>query len=121
MSSHDSQLSLRQMLDHAREAVAFTHGKLRADLETDRLLELGIVRLLEVLGEAAGRIPGEERARHSDIPWSEIIGLRNRLIHAYDAVDLDIVWRIVTDDLPPLVAALDRILSAEPPNHPTTE
>jgi len=53
----------------------------------------------------------KERDRYPDIPWSEIVGLRNRLIHGYDEVDFDILWQIVTDDLPPLVTALEKILS----------
>jgi uncharacterized protein with HEPN domain len=69
------------------------------------------VRLLEVLGEAANRIPSDEQKRHSEIPWSEIIGLRNRLIHGYDSIDLDILWQIVSEDLPLLIQALEKIVA----------
>ncbi|MGH7812560.1 MAG: HepT-like ribonuclease domain-containing protein [Candidatus Binataceae bacterium] len=79
----------------------------RADLDTDRQLNLSLVRLLEIIGEAAGRVSAEERTRHPDIPWTEIVGLRNRLIHGYDSVDFDILWQIVTGDLPRLIAALE--------------
>jgi len=65
---------------------------------------------LEIVGEAASRVPAEERSRNSEIPWTEIIGLRNRLIHAYDFVDHDILWQIITIDLPPLVAVLEKTL-----------
>ena len=99
------------MLDHTREAVAMVQGKTRQDLDRERKLNLSLVRLLEIVGEAANRVPRQERDRYSDIPWSEIVGLRNRLIHGYDEVDFDILWQIVTQDLPPLVAALERILS----------
>jgi uncharacterized protein with HEPN domain len=99
------------MLDHAREAVALAEGKTRRDLDNDRLLELALVRLLEIVGEAASRIPKEECAKHPEIPWPEIVGLRNRLIHGYDAVDLDILWQIIVHDLPPLVAALEAIVT----------
>jgi uncharacterized protein with HEPN domain len=84
-------------------------GKSRADLETDRVLSLAVVRLLEILGEAAGRVPSEVQQVHPSIPWSHIIGMRNRLIHGYDRVDLDIVWSVVVADLPPLVARLEEI------------
>jgi uncharacterized protein with HEPN domain len=67
--------------------------------------------LLEIVGEAASRIALEEQARHPEIPWSEIVGLRNRLIHGYDVVDLDILWKILTTDLPPLISALEAILA----------
>src|SRR5215813_8209490 len=98
MSRHEGDIRLRHMLDHAREAVAMASGRTRRDLDTDRQLNLSLVRLLEIVGEAAGRVPAEGRARHSDIGWPEIIGLRNRLIHGYDSVDFDILWQIVSDD-----------------------
>ena len=87
-------------------------GRTRAQLDSDRQLNLSLVRLLEIVGEAAGRVPAEDRASHPDIPWAEIVGLRNRLIHGYDSVDFDILWLIVSDDLPPLVAALETALGA---------
>ena len=73
-------------------------GRTRGELDTDRQLNLSLVRLLEIVGEAAGRVPVEERVRHRDIPWPEIVCLRNRLIHGYDSVDFDVLWRIVSDD-----------------------
>lgn len=85
-------------------------GKSRADLDTDRKLNLSLVRLLEVVGEAAGRVPKPEQDRYPAIPWMEIISLRNRLIHGYDQVDFDILWTIVTEDLPTLIGALGTIL-----------
>lgn len=110
MSRHEKDLRLRHMLDHAQEAVAMAHGKTRADLDSNRQLNLSLVRLLEIVGEAAGRVPPAERAHHPDIPWTEIVGLRNRLIHGYDSVDFDILWQIVNDDLPPLIVALEKAL-----------
>ncbi|MGO9267647.1 MAG: DUF86 domain-containing protein [Candidatus Binataceae bacterium] len=112
MSHHEGELRLRHMLEHANEAVAMARGRTRAQLDSDRQLNLSLVRLLEIVGEAAGRVPAEERARHPDIPWAEIVGLRNRLIHGYDSVDFDILWQIVSDDLPPLIAALEEALKA---------
>lgn len=82
-------------------------ARTRRDLDRDRQLELSLVRLLEVVGEAANRVPRDVQARYPEIPWSAIVGLRNRLIHGYDSVDLDIVWQIVQEDLAPLVRALD--------------
>jgi len=98
------------MLDHAREAVSMVRGKTRADLDIDRQLNLALVRLLEIIGEAAGRISKEDRDRYSNIPWPEIVGLRNRLIHGYDEVDFDILWQIVTRDLPPLIKNLEKLV-----------
>jgi len=110
MSGHEGDIRLRHMLDHAREAVAMASGRTRCELDTDRQLNLSLVRLLEIVGEAAGRVPTEERARHPDIGWAEIVGLRNRLIHGYDSIDFDILWQIVSNDLPPLIAALEKVL-----------
>ncbi len=86
-------------------------GKTRRDLDKDRKLNLALVRLLEVVGEAATRTPQPERGKYPQIPWREITGLRNRLIHGYDSVDFDILWQIVVGDLPSLITALEKILS----------
>jgi uncharacterized protein with HEPN domain len=94
------------MLEHAREAMQLVAGRNRSDLDTDRVLSLALVRLLEIVGEAAARVSSEARARHPAIPWSEIVSLRNRLIHGYDAVDMDVLWSIVNTDLPALVRGL---------------
>ena len=106
MSRHDPTVSLRQMRDHAHEVAELVRGRTRGDLDSDRLLALAVVRLLEIIGEAAARVPAEERARRPGIPWASIVGLRNRLVHGYDDVDHDIVWEIVTTDMPSLVVHL---------------
>jgi uncharacterized protein with HEPN domain len=110
MSQHNTNVSLRQMLNHALEAVAMTKGKTRADLDEDRQLNLSLVRLLEIIGEASTRIPKEDQARYTDISWPEIVSLRNRLIHGYETVDFDILWQIVSQDLPGLIVSLRRVL-----------
>jgi uncharacterized protein with HEPN domain len=110
MSQHRSAISLRHMLDHALEAVAMTKGKTRKDLDKDRQLNLAVVRLLEIIGEAANRIPKEHQALYPDISWPEIISLRNRLIHGYETVDFDVLWQIVHQDLPRLIESLEEIL-----------
>jgi uncharacterized protein with HEPN domain len=101
------------MLDHAREAYSLAESRSRADLETDRLLNFALVRLLEIIGEAANRVPIEDRSRYPNIPWPQIIGMRNRLIHGYDSVDFDILWPTLSEDLPPLITALESILTSE--------
>lgn len=83
-------------------------GRSRTDIDADRQLNLALVRLLEIVGEAAARTTDRERGLYPDIPWMEIIGLRNRLIHGYDSVDFDILWNIITKDLPPLIEKLER-------------
>ena len=85
-------------------------GKNRADLDQDRLLNLALARLVEIIGEAANRIPEEVQERYPELPWLQMIGARNRLIHAYDSVDFDILWVIVNQDLPALIGQLENIL-----------
>jgi len=95
------------MLDYAHEAAEMARGRKRADLDTDRQFNLALVRLIEIIGEAANRVPEAERARMREVPWPQIVSLRNRLIHGYDEVDFNILWQIVTDDLPKLIEALE--------------
>lgn len=97
------------MLAYAREAVDLAHTTSRADLDTNRLMNLSLVRLVEIVGEAANRVPEAIQHRYADIPWTHIVGLRNRLIHAYDAIDFDILWQVLIQDLPPLITRLEQI------------
>lgn len=110
MSRRDDLSRLRDMLEHAREALAVTSGRTRADFERDRLLNLAVVRLLEIVGEAANHVTEEGRSSAPGIPWSQVVGFRNRVIHGYGDVDLDIVWSIVRNDLPTLVHHLEDVI-----------
>ena len=85
-------------------------GKSRDELAADRKLQLALTRLIEIVGEAASRVSQETRLRHPEIPWPQMVGMRNRLIHGYDTVDLAVLQSTVGVDLPPLVAQLDAIL-----------
>jgi uncharacterized protein with HEPN domain len=107
------RIRLGHMLEAALDAVSFAKGRSRSDLETDRMLLLAIVRSLEVVGEAASQVSREFREHRSGLPWADVIGMRNRLIHAYFDVDPDIVWGTTTQDLPMLIRELSEIL-AEP-------
>ncbi|WP_243338352.1 HepT-like ribonuclease domain-containing protein [Anaeromyxobacter soli] len=103
----DDVIRLRHMLDAAREAMSFAAGRSRGDLERDRMLVLAIVKDVEIIGEAAARVSPAMQASHPEIPWAQIIATRNRLIHAYFDVDLQVVWDTVTDDVPQLVRLLE--------------
>lgn len=113
MPKHDI-VRLSHILDAAREAIEFTCNCKRRDLDAERQLNLSLVRLLEIIGEAARGVSPEFRAAHPDVAWNKMVGMRDRLIHGYHDVNLDIVWGTVTEDLPPLVAQLERILASEP-------
>ncbi len=108
----DALARVQHMLDYAREAADMTQGRVRADLDTDRMFNLALVRLVEVVGEAASWIESDFRALHPQVPWSDIVATRNRLIHEYDQVDMNRIWRIVQDDIPPLIAQLESIIAA---------
>lgn len=110
MSGTEDLVRLRHMLDAARKAVEFAGNCSRADLDKDEKLTLSIVRLLEILGEAAKNVSDQCKQGYPSIQWRQIAGTRDRLIHGYFDVDLNIVWKIVSDDLPPLVAQLAQIL-----------
>jgi uncharacterized protein with HEPN domain len=105
------------MQQHAEEAMALAQDRTRADLDGDRVFNLALVRLLEIVGEAAARVTPATRARSSSIPWADIVGLRNRLIHGYNDVDFNLLWQIVQNDLPPLVTALRALLASDEPDN----
>ena len=113
MSRRDPGVRLRHMLLYTREALELSRGRTRADLDTDRMLNLALTRLLEIIGEAAARVPPETKTTLPGIPWPEIVGLRNRLIHGYDNVNFDILWAILVDDLPVLIAELERVVTGD--------
>jgi len=115
MSKHDDHVTMRQMLDHTREAITLARDKSRQDLDTNRMLNLALTRLLEIIGEAASRISSDYQEAHPSVPWQQIVGLRNRLIHGYDIVDFDILWDIIQHDLPSLVHAIEKILESNNP------
>ena len=110
MTRHDDKVRLQHMLEHAREAVAMIEGKNRSDLFQQRILELALTRLIEIIGEAATKISPEAQNKYTLIPWREVIGMRNRLVHGYDSIDLNVLWDTIEDDLPPLIEALEKIL-----------
>lgn len=87
----DDAVPLRHALDAAKKAVLFLDGRRREDLEGDEMLGFAVVRLLEIIGEAAKLVSPELREQHPEIPWSAMVGMRNRLIHGYFDVNYDIV------------------------------
>ncbi|MGK7909469.1 MAG: DUF86 domain-containing protein [Synechococcus sp.] len=109
--SKSDEIRLRHMHDAACKILAFTQDRTREDLDTDELLALATVRLIEILGEAAKNVSPSIREQSPDIPWRQIAGTRDRLSHAYFDVNLDVIWQIVTADLPPLVDRLEQLLS----------
>ncbi len=114
MPRHEDSVRLRHMLDAAQKAVKYVRGYSRKDFEIDELLILSLTRLLEILGEAAGKVSKEGQKNCPNIPWPQVVGMRNRLVHAYFDVDLDQIWETVQEDLPSLITALKKIVKNIP-------
>ncbi len=110
MSWHDPLTTLRQMKGFAEEARSLVAGRSAEAIVGDRILNLALARLLELIGESATRIEDDVRGRHRNIPWREMIALRNRLIHGYDVINAEILLRIVLDDLQSLINDLQQII-----------
>ena len=108
---HEDRIRIQHMLDACQEAERFAAGRVRRDLQDDRLLLFGLVRCIEIIGEAASRISDEAKSEASTIPWRGLIAMRNRLIHGYFDVDPDTVWTTVTIEIPELRTRLERLIN----------
>jgi uncharacterized protein with HEPN domain len=104
---------LQDMLNEAYRARKFLQGKSRTDLQQDEMLAYAVIRAIEIIGEAASQTTSETREIYFQLPWHNMIGMRNRLIHGYSAVDLDIVWEVVHRNLPALIPQLEQILATD--------
>lgn len=113
MPKIDDRTRLGHMLESARIAVALIVGETRESLKTDIKLSLALVRSIEIVGEAGNNVSLSKQSELSMIPWRQIVGMRNRIVHAYFDVDLDVVWRTVTEELPPLIAELEKVIGSE--------
>ena len=110
----DDAIRVRHMLEAALEARQFAAGVTRQNLAADRKLTLALLKDIEIIGEAAAKISEETRENHPLIPWTMIVAMRNHLVHVYFDIDTDRVFETVNDDLPPLIANLEKILAAHP-------
>lgn len=113
MPQPDPMVFMGHMLEYARLAQQMAAGRTRADLDSDPMLRLALIRAVEVIGEAAGRVPQETRTQHPRVPWKIIVGMRNRLIHGYADLNLDLLWEAVTTSVPELADELEAIVPAE--------
>lgn len=103
----EDQHRIRHILDAVRTARGFVADKRREDLDTDLMLALAVVKCVEIIGEAAANLSQEGKDAYPTIPWRSIVAMRNRLIHAYFDVNLDLVWDTTQVDLPALLEALE--------------
>jgi uncharacterized protein with HEPN domain len=105
------RLTLELMLDTARRLRALAADRTRHAFDTDDVAQLAMLHLIQRLGEGASRLSADFRAAHPEFPWAEMIGMRNRIVHGYDDLDPDVVWRIATEDIEPVIAGLERALA----------
>jgi len=99
------------MLDSTKAILNFLQGRTRSDLDSDRLLLSGVIRELQILGEAAGKISQGTQDLYPDLPWKQLVGMRNRLIHAYFDVDNEVIWMTAKNNLPGFCGQLEIIVS----------
>lgn len=116
--TQERQVRLPEYLDHILKAIArigrFVRGRSAADFIGDEMLQDAVIRNIEIIGEAARNIElsaPEFCAEHPEVPWATIYAMRNRVAHGYFEVDLDLVWRTVTDDLPGLRSQIASLLA----------
>jgi len=109
----EDKIRLQHMLDAALEIQQYVESSTRLDLNHDRKLVHSLVRLLEIIGEAANQVSEELRDNIPEIPWPVIIGMRNRLIHAYFSINLNVVWSTSTEDIPLLITELKKLLGKD--------
>lgn len=113
MTKPDDATRLRHMMDSAQKLLEFSAGKTQEAIEADEILSLALVRLTEIIGEAAANISQEKRDRYAQIQWGNIIGMRNRIVNAYFDIDMKIVWQTITQDIPVLVSQLEVVFNDE--------
>lgn len=109
----DDTVYLGHMLDMARKAAGKARGKSRAQYDADEDLRIILAHLIQTIGEAASRVSQPTRTASPDIPWKQVVGIRHRIVHDYMDVDYDVLWEVVTRDLPSLIAALEKIVPPE--------
>ncbi len=105
---------LADMRVYARRAVALAQRLSFIGFSGSLLYQYALFMAIATVGEAAAQVSDGARQTNPSIPWADIIGMRNRLVHAYYEIDLDIVWRTIHDDLPPLIAQLEPLLPEQP-------
>lgn len=111
MTAVDDLSRLRHMRDAAREILEFMEDESRDSLDSNRMLQMAVIKELEIIGEAANNISPEVKSQYFELPWRQIIGMRNRLVHVYFGVDVDLIWQTVRENLVPLIEELEQMIS----------
>ena len=112
MSKSDS-IYIEHIIDSGNKIITFLEDKTKEAFDSDEKLRLAVIHLLQIIGEAAGRISKEFCHKHPEIPWKAIIGMRNKVVHDYLGVDENIVWDTATNELPQLINKLEKLIKAQ--------
>ena len=107
----EDRIRLLHMIEATETALNFVTGRQRADLNSDQMLLFALVRAIEIIGEAAGKVSEATQRAATDIPWGLVVSMRNRLIHAYFDVDNDVVWKTASEELPELLPKLRTLIA----------
>jgi uncharacterized protein with HEPN domain len=110
MSKRDVAATLRAILDLTGEISLLLRTRSRADLESNREFLRALERCVELMGEAGTRLPPAFREEHAEVPWRQIIGMRNVMIHGYDVISADVLWDTASQDVPRLRLQIEAIL-----------
>ena len=114
MSKRDDRVSLVDMLVNAEEAIEILGNTSQEEIAHDRVMQLALQRLVEIVGEAARRVTKNTQEQHEKIAWREINGMGNRLAHPYDRVSLKVLWQVIVEDFPPQVELLENVIGRDP-------
>ena len=110
----EDRIRLLHMVEAAQAALKFVDGRQQSDLQTDQMLLFAVVRAIEIMGEATNKVSKDVQTANSNIPWRAIVGMRNRLIHAYFDVDTEMVWNTLQNEIPSLLNDLKALLDENP-------
>lgn len=102
----DDEVRLLHLREAATTALRFAAERTRPDLDDDEMLRLALTKLVEIVGEAAKQVSLDGRTEYPEVPWSAAARMRDRLVHHYFDIDLDVLWATINEDLPALLAAL---------------
>lgn len=99
------------ILESINDVQEFTNGMSFEEFLKDKRTIKAVIRSLEVMGEAARNMPDEERIKYPKVPWKRMVGMRDKLVHGYSGVDLEIVWAVVKEELPPVKSFVEKVLA----------
>jgi uncharacterized protein with HEPN domain len=117
----DDRLRAEHMLLAARDAVEMVSGRGRDDLESNTMLRRALINAVQEIGEAAAKVSAVGRGRLGAVRWAQMVGMRNRLVHGYDQINLDLLWNVATEEMAPLIRTLEIAFKSWPLPEPPDE